>query len=315
MEKFSEDFLFLRKILEKNSLKNNLKNFERRKIFMQSFLKKLESENFRLRFLNFSEIDSWSALDNYTRIKSFILDGEFELSCSKWYKMYISIVESLQKINPQNLEFLLNLSPFKGRCVPFLDYRGAGYELTNFGLYLRVPTAANDVIPAIKRMLRVYGFNSSDAYLIIELNPDSASYYSDDIIEQEQFELLSFLEKTFVKASEYYDMSVKAIEEMNGSLQQYTKTTYNNLYLLGESDYDRYSKEAIEWQLRNPTNSFSRRELTLAVNWLNYSRFFEDDYRNIKHKTHVGTSIKTDDKLIPVTFKTHFYSEEVVENE
>ena len=75
------------------------------------------------------------------------------------------------------------------------------------------------------------------------------------------------------------------------------------------------SKEAIEWQLRNPKNSFSRRELTLAVNWLNYSRFFEDDYRNIKHKTHVGTSIKTNDKLIPVTFKTHFYSEEVVENE
>ena len=46
---------------------------------MKSFLKKLESENFRLRFLNFSEIDSWSALDNYTRIKSFIVDGEFEI--------------------------------------------------------------------------------------------------------------------------------------------------------------------------------------------------------------------------------------------
>ena len=60
---------------------------------MKSFLKKLESENFRLRFLNFSEIDSWSALDNYTRIKSFIVDGEFEIACSKWYRMYIEIVE------------------------------------------------------------------------------------------------------------------------------------------------------------------------------------------------------------------------------
>ena len=81
---------------------------------MKSFLKKLESENFRLRFLNFSEIDSWSALDNYTRIKSFIVDGEFEIACSKWYKMYIEIVESLQQIRPLSLDFLLNLSPFKG---------------------------------------------------------------------------------------------------------------------------------------------------------------------------------------------------------
>ena len=273
---------------------------------MKSFLKKLESENFRLRFLNFSEIDSWSALDNYTRIKSFIVDGVFEIACSKWYKMYIEIVESLQKTRPLNQDFLLNLTPFRGRCTPFLDYRAAGYSETSFGLYLRVPTAANDVIPAIKKMLRIYGFDTRDAYLVIELNPDSASYYSDDIIEQEQNDLFAFLKNTFVKAEEYYSVAIKAISAMNEALQNYTATTYNNLYLLSELDYDRYSKEAIETQLRRLNNTFTKRELSMSVAWLNYSRFFEDDYICFKHKDYSGSFIKEEDKLIQVTFKTHF---------
>ena len=274
---------------------------------MKSFLKKLESENFRLRFLNFSEIDSWSALDNYTRIKSFIVDGVFEIACSKWYKMYVEIVESLQKTKPLNQDFLLNLSPFRGRCTPFLDYRAAGYLETSFGLYLRVPTAANDIIPTIKKMLRIYGFDARDAYLVIELNPDSASYYSDDIVEQEQNDLFAFLKNTFVKAEDYYNVAIKAIEAMNETLQNYTTTTYNNLYLLSEQDYDRYSKEAIEKQLRRLNNTFTERELSMAVAWLSYARFFENDYICVKHKNYSGSFIKDGNKLIQVMFKTHFF--------
>ena len=277
---------------------------------MKSFLKTLESENFRLRFLNFSEIDSWSALDNYTRIKSFIVDGVFEIACFKWYKMYIEIVESLQKTRPLNQDFLLNLSPFRGRCTPFLDYRAAGYLETGFGLYLRVPTASNDVIPAIKKMLRIYGFDTRDAYLVIELNPDSASYYSDNIIKQEQSDLLTFLKNTFVKAEDYYNVAIKAIAAMNETLQNYTTTTYNNLYLLSEQDYDRYSKEAIEKQLRKSDNTFTERELNIAVTWLRYARFYENDYICVKHKDCSGSFIKDGDKFIQVMFKTHFSRKE-----
>ncbi len=274
---------------------------------MKSFLKKLESENFRLRFLNFSEIDSWSALDNYTRIKSFIVDGVFEIACSKWYKMYIEIVESLQKTRPLNQDFLLNISPFRGRCTPFLDHKAAGYSETSFGLYVRVPTASNDVIFAIKKMLRIYGFDAHDTYLIVELNPESASYYSDDIIEQEQKDLLFFLKNTFVKAEEYYNVVIKAIAAMNETLQNHTTTTYNNLYLLSEEDYDRYSKEAIERQLRRLNNVFAERELNLAVAWLNYSRFYEDDYICVTHKNYSNSFIKDEEKRIQVTFKTQFF--------
>lgn len=272
---------------------------------MKSFLKKLESENFRLRYLNFSEIDSWSTLDNYTRIKSFIVDGFFEIACSKWYKMYVEIVKSLQKIRPLNSNHLLSLSSFKGRCTPFLDYRAPGYSETSFGLYLRVPTAANDVILAIKKMLRIYGFDTRDAYLIVELNPDSASYYSDDIIEQEQNDLFMFLKNTFVKAEDYYNVAINAIDAMNETLQNFTTTTYNNLYLLSEGDYDRYSKEAIEKQLRRSNNTFTERELDLAVSWLSYSRFFENDYICVSHKNYRGSFIKDKNKLIQITFKTH----------
>ena len=88
---------------------------------MSYFLKKLESENFRLRFLKFSEIDSWSTLENYTRIKSFILDGQFEIACTKWYKMYLNIVDSLQIVKPIDLERLLEIESVNGRCRPFSE--------------------------------------------------------------------------------------------------------------------------------------------------------------------------------------------------
>lgn len=304
MEKFLTFFIFTQKILEKI-----FKNSGGRKN-MKSFLKKLESENFRLRFLNFSEIDSWSTLDNYTRIKSFIVDGVFEIACSKWYLMYIQIVESLQKIRPLNINHLLSLSPFKGRCTPFLNHRAAGYSETSFGLFLRVPTAANDVILAIKKMLRIYGFDTRDAYLVVELNPDSASYYSDDIIKQEQNDLFMFLKNTFVEAEDYYNIAINAIDAMNETLQNLTTTTYNNLYLLSEGDYDRYSKEAIEKQLRRLNNTFTERELNLAVAWLRYARFYENDYICVGHKDCSGSFIKDGDKSIQVMFETHFFKRE-----
>lgn len=277
---------------------------------MEDFLKKLESENFRLRFLNFSEINSWSALDNYTRIRSFILDGVFEISCSKWYKMFIRIVEYLQKVRPQNYEYLLGLTAFKGRCKPFLDHRAAGYIETGFGLYLRVPSSANEIIIAIKKILRDYSYKTSDAYLVVELTPESASYHSGDIIKQEQNDLYAFLKSTFVRADEYYEKAIKAIEAMNETLKEYTNTTYNNLYLLSDLDYDKYSKEAIEKQLGRLNNSFTRRELNLFVGWLYYSRFCEDDYLVKKYKKTSGVYIKNGGVIIEVTFETHFFSKE-----
>lgn len=274
---------------------------------MKSFLKRLESENFRLRFLNFSEIDSWSALDNYTRIKSFIVNDVFEIACSKWYKMYIQIVESLQEIRPLTLNYLLQISPFNGRCTPFLDHRAAGYQETSFGIYLRVPTAANDIIFSIKKMLRVYGFSPRDSYLIMELNPEAVSYYSDDIIKQEREDLLAFLRATYVRADDYYQTVINAIGALNIAIQNSTNTTYNNLYLLSESDYNRYSKIAITRQLLLPNNKYSSRELELAVRWLYYSRFCEGDYLYIKPKNKGDSFIKSNGRIIQITFNSHFY--------
>ena len=277
---------------------------------MKSFLKKLETDNFKLRFLNFSEIDCWSELDNYTRIKSFILNGAFEISCSKWYKMYIQIVDSLKKAMPLNLDHLLDLSPFIGRCVPFLDHESTGYTKTSFGLFLRVPTAANDVIWYVKSILKIYGFNLSDAYLVVELNPNSASYFSKEIVEQINNDLFKIIKATFVRSDDYYNIAINGIDALNEALQNKTVTVYNNLYLLSEEDYDKYSREAIETQIKRPNNTFSKSELNFAVTWLYYARFCEGDYLNLKHKKTQGSFIRNNEKLIPVTFRTHFYSKE-----
>ena len=277
---------------------------------MKTFLKNLESENFRLRFLKFSEIDSWSALENYTRIQSFILKGKFEVACSKWYKMYLTIVELLQTIRPLDKLRLINAYPMNGRCKPFEEYSKSGYIETDFGLYLRNPGAVNHIVPAIKYMLKLYGFNPEDAYLIVELTPDSAKDSSHNVIESQQKELYKYLKSIYVDADRYYNIAIKAIDAMNFTLRFYSTTTYNNLYLLSSSDYDKYASEAIERQLSRPHNSFTRSELSFAVVWLHDVRFLEGDYLNPQAKKQGTSYIVDQETKIKVTFNTHFLGEE-----
>ena len=283
---------------------------------MKKFLKKLETENFRMRFLNFSEIDCWDSLDNHTRIKSFILKGEFEIAVTKWYSLYIQLVRALQKINPLSREHLLSLTPFKGRCKPFNEHRGDGYIAFDDDLYLRLPTSANDVVYYVSKLLRRYGYDLSDAYLIVELNRESILEESEDIINEEKEGLLNFLRCTFVKGEEYFDMAINAIDEMNDCLSKYTNTSYNNLYLLGSSDYSKYAYQAIELQFNKGSNTFTKRQLQLAVDWLNMSRFFGGDFLNpiIKNKDRGLTYIDDDNNFIEVTFKTHFFDKEENDN-
>lgn len=276
---------------------------------MPKFLKKLESENFRLRYLKLSEIDSWNYLENYTRIKSFILDEEFEIAECKWYKMYVSIVELLQTVNPINSYILLKADPFTGRSRPFLDHFESGYSQTSFGLYLRQPVAASNIVYAIKKMVSLYGFDPENAYLVVELTPDAANDYSNDVIEDEKRELYEFLKRTFVDAEMFYDIAITAIDEMNNALKYYSKTTYNNLYLLGHLDYDKYSKEAIEKQLSREDNTFTRRELTLSVEWLWYSRFQSSNYYKPEYKISNNSYIVDGEKRIMVMFETYFFYE------
>lgn len=273
---------------------------------MADFLKKLNSENFRLRYLKFSEIDSWRMLENHTRIKSFILKGHFEIACNKWYVMYISIVNTLQEIQPIDYGRLLSLNPVTGRCKPFMDHLKAGYLKTNYGLFIREAGSANKTIMMIKWILDLYGYDLDDAYLVVELTPDCVFYYSDEIIKEEKEELLHFLKETFVNSNSYYEMTIKAIDELNHALQYYTHTTYNNLYLLNENDFDRYANSAIERQLFRPGNTFTRRELTLSVAWIKQSRFYNNDYINPEHKTSGECFIEDGFHRIPVAFKTYF---------
>lgn len=276
---------------------------------MSDFLKKLQTGNFRLRFLKLSEINSWNALENYTRIKSFILDGNFEIACDKWYKMYLKIIESLQATHPIDLSFLLNLEPMVGRCKPFVDCSRQGYLKTNFGLYIRDAGPASKIVMAIKWLLKLYGFDWSNAYLVVELTPDCTNNDSDEIIENEKNDLKDYLQKTFVEADRYYDIAIRAIDEMNHSLQYFSSTTYNNLYLLSSYDFDKYSNDAIERQMARPNNEFTRSELTHSVYFLRTSRFTNRDYLNIKSLSSGESFIVDGDKRIQVMFKTYFMEE------
>lgn len=273
---------------------------------MAEFLKKLQTENFRLRFLKFSEIDSFDKLEKFTRIKSFILKGQFELSCKKWFLMYRSVVELLQEVRPLDLSFLLHVEPFYGRSKPYLDYDRDGYFHTDFGLYAREQGSVNNVIFHIKCLLRLYGFSLDDAYLVVELTPESASYYSEDVIKSIKNNLYDYLKRTYIHADEYYELAIRAIDELNHSLQHFSTTSYNNLYLLDGFDFNKYSTQAVDTQLDRETNTFTRQELIKAINWLRISRFYKGDYLNLELIDSDECLIVDEDTTIPVTFKTHF---------
>ena len=281
---------------------------------MENFLKKLETENFRMRYLKFSEINSLDSLKKFTRIKSFVLNGQFEISTTKWWFLYLCVVEKLQQIRNLDKNYLLNLSSFTGRCKPFSESYKDGYVRTDFGLYLRKPGSTNNIVFALMRMIGIFSFNLDDAYLIVELTPDEMSYYADEIVETEKKDLYLYLNNIYIHAKEYFDLSIKAIEELNHTLCYFSTTTYNNLYLLSSIDYWRYANEAIEKQLGRNTNSFTRSELTQVIIWLYNSRFLDGDYLNSKYKTSDDCYIRDGEKRIQVTFKSHSFGGDNHEN-
>ena len=121
--------------------------------------------------------------------------------------------------------------------------------------------------------------------------------------------LYDYLKRTYIHADEYYELAIKAIDELNHSLQYFSTTTYNNLYLLNNLDYSKYSMMAVETQLDRETNSFTRQELIHVVNWLCDSKFYEGDYLNLKLRNSNECLIIDGDKTIPVSFETHFMDE------
>lgn len=282
---------------------------------MKKFLRKIKSENLGLRYLKFSEIDQCDCLDNHTRIHSLVVFNQFEVCCFKWSSMYINVFTALQKIKPFSKGFLIEMSPFIGRLNPFSDCMKDGYSKIEEDLYIRVPTSSNEIVLYIKCLLRIYGFNLNDCYLVIELNPNSIATNGKDIIEEEKNDLLKFLNRTYVKGNDYFSIAIEIINLLNSELSTNQSTSYNNLYLLSSYDYMKYSSIAINSAIAKRSTSFTQRQLELAVEWLRLSRFYNGDYFDISRNEYKAAYIEDGDRSIRIMYKTYFVNVEVNSNE
>ena len=273
---------------------------------MERKLKKIKNENYRFYFLNFSEAESvW--LDNNTRIKSFILDGEFEIATNHWYELYVVIFNYLQRMRPLELDYILEApSLVTTRVSLFLDYDGGNYIKTECGLYIKKFTNINKIIQVIRRLLRLYCVNLNDAYLVVEVPPKYEGRESESIIQHEKDKLRNYLCSEYVKGDVYYDKAVMAIEELNKLIQTISPTSYNNLYLLNSlEDYRNYSHKIINNYIYYSRGSkFTTIEFVIAVEWLECARFFGGDIFRTKPIAIGESFIEYEDKIIPVTMKT-----------
>ena len=216
--------------------------------------------------------------------------------------MYFNILEFLQKVSPISFERLLDLPSMTGRVKPFIDHSRGGYKETCFGLYARNPGSANNIIQAIKFMLKIYGFSLNDAYLVVELTPDAAKKYSGSIIENQKKQLYEYIKSEYVRADEIYDTAVRAIDAMNQAMYRY----YNNLYLLREQDFDKYTDAAFNAQIRNEKNIFSGQQLRGAIELLRHIRFYDGVLLDRTHKSIGESYIEDGGTIIHVDFETKF---------
>ena len=275
---------------------------------METFLKKIHAENFRLKYLIFSEAGNHNSLENYTRVKTFILDGYCEIANHIWYKMLLDITNALQSIKPLELTFLLETSSGVGKPALFVDHDKGGYMKTSYGLYIKKYTDANTIVLVIKRLLTVYGFNLDDAYLVVEVAPKYERQDKANLIEIEKEKLKKFINKTFVDSDKYYEVATRVIDSLNKSLQYYSPTSYNNLYLLNSlEDYDRYVNNAIIHCNYYCNIDYTIRERDLAIEWLRHARFYGDDIFAYKPISLSSCVIEDGNKRIPITFENHLF--------
>lgn len=242
------------------------------------FLKKILNEEKRYNYFCFSEIDKGFYLENYTRVKSFILKNEFEIFCPTWYEIILKILNHLQEIYPLKISYILESESIFSRTPLFVDYPKSGYIQTNFGIYLRRITDTSMVVLAIRKILQLYSVNLSDAYMVVEVAPryeskECIKYYENKSQEQ----LLDFLNSTFSKPIEYFDLCIKVIDTLNSELENVINTSYNNLYLLNSlADYDLYSARAF-CSLLNNKDFKEERLFNHVIDWLRHARFYKGE--------------------------------------
>lgn len=284
---------------------------------METKLKKITNENFRFYFLNFSEASGvW--LDNNTRIKSFILDGQFEIAPDHWYELYVQIFNYLQRTRPHTIEHILEVpSLVTTRVELFLDYNGGNYIKTECGVYIKRFSNINKIIQVIRRLLQMYYVNPNDAYLVVEVPPKYEGEESDTIIQHEKDKLRKYLCSEYISGLAYYDKAVAVIEELNKLIKTFSPTSYNDLYLLNSlEDYRNYSHKILNNFLYfNKGTTFTERDFAIVVEWLECARFFDGDIFRTKPIAIGESFIEYEDKVIPVTMKTHFINDDLATTE
>ncbi len=275
---------------------------------MEMKLRKIKNENFRFYYLNFSESNHvW--LDKNTRIVSFILDGQFEVSTKHWYKLYVGVFNYLQKMRPLELDYILEVpSEVTTRVELFLNHYRAGYYGTECGLYIKKFTSINKIIEVIRRLLKMYYVDAKDAYLVVEVPPKYEGDDGEEFIIKEKEKLKDFLYHEYCNGYEYYEKAIKVIDYLNVLLKGFLPTAYDNLYLLNSlKDYTVYSHKILNNYLFFLKDmEYTKKDYEIVVKWLECARFFAGDIFRIDPIEIGEMTIEYENKIIPVTLKTYF---------
>lgn len=265
------------------------------------YLKKMKNGNLRLQYFKFTEIPY---LENYSRCKSLIIKDFLEIYCTSWHEMFLKIANTLQELMPKDIPYLLVVNSDVRNKRLFLEEYKSGYVSTNYNLYIKDYSTANNVVWAISKLLRVYGFDLNECFFVVQTAPK----YMDDkeqIIKEEKIKFCQFMKANFIESNRLYNKCLEIIDELNFCLNRFSNTSYNNLYLLDIADFTKYSSWAVLRQLERPDNNFSKRELLKAVDWLDCARFYGLDILNDKYIPGDGFYIDENSQIISVKLRNY----------
>ena len=237
---------------------------------MNENLKLITDNRGRLYYLRFSKERQNLTLDDYTKPRSFIIEGVCEIYANKLYEMLVKIANKLQDLNPKEIKDLceLNISgSYVKLFTPFYKKYTGYRELKNgMGIYSGYCSSAR-IAYIIKQLLVFYEIDLDKCYLIIkekEYHEPVTNRNADK--ESEVNKLEEFVNKNFVDSELIYQTIIEVVDYVN----QFTK--YNLYTCIAYSDFNIAVLNFIDFEYKN-NKKYSVELIRFATNILAFARF------------------------------------------
>ena len=155
---------------------------------------------------------------------SFIIKGKCEICEFKWNHLYRRIVNKLQQLYPIEEKYLICKASNVTNDTMFSLKGDSTRMSTNFGLYVKNYANANYIVPAINRLLEIYGIKE-ECFLIFRHYDIAFKEDEENIIYNNRVRFEEFVKEYIKDGDKLLPKFINAIDVLDNFL---LKDRFNN---------------------------------------------------------------------------------------